>query len=54
MATPTQKDVDRVVAGYENAKGAIEYARTIIAEMEQITGSEDYDMVWTTEYSAGN
>lgn len=46
MATPTQQEVDRVLAAYENAKAATEYAETIVLEMRQISGT-DYKMVWT-------
>lgn len=46
MAQPTQQEVDRVVAAYENAKAATEYAETIVMEMRQNSGT-DFTMVWT-------
>lgn len=49
MAQPTQEEIDRVVAGYENAKEAVSYAGSIVIEMQQNSG-EDYTMVWSTEY----
>lgn len=51
MATPTQEDVDNVIAAYENAKAAKGYADTIKLEMNQITGT-DYKMIWTEQYQA--
>ena len=50
MAAPTQNEVDSVVAAYENAKGAAEYASTIVLEMRQNGSSSDYTMVWTEHY----
>lgn len=49
MAAPTQEEVDRVVAAYENAKEAVIYANTIVVEMQSISG-DDYNMVWNTAY----
>lgn len=49
MSQPTQAEADRVIAGYENAKEAITYAGTIVAEMHQIEGN-DYNMVWNSRY----
>lgn len=49
MAQPTQEEVDRVIAGYENAKEAKNYATSIVVEM-QLLGSDDYKMVWSTQY----
>lgn len=45
----TQKDADQVVAAYENAIEATEYAEAIIMEMQQISGT-DYRMNWTSQY----
>lgn len=50
MAQPTQQEVDRVIAGYENAKKSIQYAETIVIETQNNTG-EDYTMVWSTAYT---
>lgn len=49
MAQPTQEEVDRVVAGYENAKEAPNYAASFVVEMQQNSG-DDYTMVWSTKY----
>jgi hypothetical protein len=45
----TQAEVDRVLAAYENAKAAQEYAESIVMEMQQISGT-DYKMVWSNQY----
>ena len=49
MAQPTQNEADRVIASYENAREAVEYAGSIILEAQQNSG-EDYTMVWTLRY----
>ena len=49
MAAPTQQEVDRVVAAYENAKKAVAYAGSLVIEM-QLNSGEDYTMVWSTAY----
>lgn len=49
MAAATQQEVDRVLAAYEKAKAANEYAESIVLEMQQKSG-EDYSMVWTNQY----
>lgn len=49
MSQPTQQEVDRVIAGYENAKEAPNYAASIVVEMQQLSG-DDYGMVWSTKY----
>ena len=48
MAAPTQQEVDRVVAAYENAKAANAYASALVMEMEQNSG-DDYTMVWSEQ-----
>ena len=50
MAQPTQQEVDRVIAAYENAKEAKNYADSIVIEM-QLNSGEDYTMVWSTQYT---
>ena len=45
----TQAEADRVLAAYDNAKDAAEYAETIVMEMQQVSGT-DYKMVWTNQY----
>lgn len=45
----TQEEVDRVLAAYDNAKAAVEYADSIVMEMQQISGT-DYKMVWTNQH----
>lgn len=45
----TQAEVDRVLAAYDNANEATEYAESIVLEMQQISGT-DYKMVWTNQY----
>lgn len=45
----TQQEVDRVLAAYENAKSATDYADSIVMEMQNINGT-DYMMVWTNQY----
>lgn len=45
----TQEEIDRVLAAYDNAKAAEEYAETIVMEMQQVSGT-DYKMVWTNQY----
>ena len=47
----TQAEVDRVVAAYENAKTAKEYADSIVMEMQQASG-DDYTFVWSEQYPA--
>lgn len=49
MSQPTQQEVDRVIAAYENAQEAASYAGSIVAEM-QMNDGEDYTMVWSTRY----
>lgn len=49
MAQPTQEEVDRVIAAYENAKAAKEYADSLVLDTEKISGN-DYRMVWSTQY----
>ena len=49
MAAPTQQEVNRVIAGYENAAEAVRYAATVVMEMEENSGT-DYTMVWTEQY----
>ena len=49
MSQPTQQEVTRVIAGYENAKTAAEYAESLVMEMQQNSG-EDYTMVWSNQY----
>lgn len=46
MANATQQEVDRVIAAYENAKKAMEFAGSLVLEMQQNSG-DDYTMVWT-------
>lgn len=50
MATPTEKDINRVISGYDQADLAADYADTLVVEMQQISGDE-YKMVWNNEYS---
>lgn len=45
----TQAEVDRVLAAYDNAKTAADYAESIVMEMQQVSG-DDYRMVWTNQY----
>lgn len=45
----TQAEVDRVMAAYDIAKEAPDYAESIVLEMQQVSG-EDYKMVWTNQY----
>ena len=45
----TQQEVDRVMAAYDNAKNATDYAESIVLEMQNISGT-DYRMVWTNQY----
>lgn len=45
----TQEEIDRVLAAYDNAKAAAEYADSIVMEMQQVSGTE-YKMVWTNQY----
>lgn len=45
----TQEEADRVLAAYDNAKTAKDYADSIVIEMQQNSG-DDYTMVWTTRY----
>ena len=52
MAEPTQEDINRVINGYNRAKGAADYADTIVCEMLQESG-DNYRMVWSMEYSGG-
>ena len=49
MSQPTQQEVTRIITGYENASDAVEYAASIVIEMQQNSG-DDYTMVWTTKY----
>ena len=49
MSQPTQQEVDSVVAAYENAREAKQYADSIVIEMQNNSG-DDYTMVWTTGY----
>ena len=49
MASATQQEVDRVLAAYENAEAAADYAESIVMEMQQIS-LYDYKMVWTNQY----
>ena len=49
MSAPTQQEVNRVIAGYENAADTVRYEATVIMEMEQISGT-DYIMVWTERH----
>lgn len=49
MSQPTQAEVDRVIAAYNNAKEAKNYADTIVVEM-QLNSGDDYTMVWNTSY----
>ena len=46
MAQPTQQDVDRVVAAYENDREAVQYASKYVMETEQVQ-SEEYRMIWS-------
>ena len=50
MAQPTEKDIERVINGYNRAIGAADYADTIKCEMQQVSG-DNYRMVWSTEYN---
>ena len=52
MANPTHQEITRIVAGYNRAKAAADYADTIKCEMQQIEG-ENYRMVWSTRYNGG-
>ena len=49
---PTEKEIDRVVAGYNRAIEATAYAQTIACEVDE-TGDEPYPMVWSTLYNGG-
>lgn len=49
MAQPTQEEVDRVIAAYDNAKEGAKYAESIVVEM-QLNEGDDYTMVWSTAY----
>lgn len=44
----TQEEADMVLAAYDNAKTAKEYAETIVLEMRENNGT-DYTMVWTEQ-----
>ena len=48
MAAPTQEEIDRVLAAYENAKQATEYAGSIKCEMAHQSG-DNYTMVWSEQ-----
>lgn len=48
MATPTQKEINSVLEGYNLASGAADYAESIVLEMREIE-NDNYQMVWSTE-----
>lgn len=50
MAAPTPAEISRVIAGYNRADNAADYADTIVCEMQQVSG-DNYRMVWSTEYN---
>lgn len=52
MAAPTQREINRVIDGYNQAQGAADYAGTIVCETEQVEG-DNYRMIWSTEYNGG-
>lgn len=52
MATPTDSEISRVVAGYTRADGAADYAESIVCQMEQESG-DNYRMIWSNAYSGG-
>lgn len=49
MSTPTEKDIERVVRGYDRAKSGADYADTIVLEMQNVEG-ETYVMRWSNVY----
>ena len=50
MANPTDENISRVVAGYNRAVAAADYADTIVCQMQQVSG-DNYQMLWSTEYT---
>lgn len=50
MSAPTPQEIARVIAGYERAKEASNYADTIVCEM-QLVEDENYRTVWSTAYN---
>lgn len=50
MATPTDAEISRVVAGYTRAGAAADYADTIVCQMEQVDG-DNYQMRWSNAYN---
>ena len=52
MATSTEQDIERIITGYNRAKGAADYAATIKCVMEQVDG-DNYQMRWSNEYNGG-
>lgn len=52
MATQTERDIERIITGYNRAKGAADYAATIKCVMEQVDG-DNYQMRWSNEYNGG-
>ena len=50
MSAPEQKDINRIISGYNQADSAADYADTLVVEMQQMSGDE-YRMVWSNRYS---
>lgn len=50
MAEPTEKDIERVINGYNRAIGAADYADSVVMEM-QLVSVENYQMVWSNQYN---
>ena len=50
MATPTDAEISRVVAGYTRANEAAAYAESMTFQMQQVSG-DNYQMIWSTAYN---
>ena len=50
MAAPTEAEIDRIVAGVNNANRAADYADTVVFEPTLIEGNR-YKYVLTNEYT---
>ena len=46
MADATERDIERIIAGYNNAIEASNYADSLVLEM-QVIQDTDYIMVWS-------
>lgn len=48
MAT-NQRDIDRIVNGYEQAQAAVAYENALVLDEEEIREG-NYRLIWTTAY----